>query len=168
MIQAHSARTILRKASPGRFWKKSAPGTPENATRRKYPAIGVPCCMRKIPANALLPPMKPPKAENRPLTTRQGMRLNPHILPFPVRQRPIERMAPQPGAHGRGRSQSQQKRANWEGRASAGFLCPASSMTAERSSSGNGGSSSSSMAAGNIPQHAGQCPQGPDRSRKPK
>lgn len=37
--------------------------SPENATRRKYPAIGVPCCMRKIPANALLPPMKPPKAE---------------------------------------------------------------------------------------------------------
>lgn len=64
---SHDSGTLspddFRKASPGHFWKKSAPGTPENATRRKYPAIGVPCCMRKIPANALLPPMKPPKAE---------------------------------------------------------------------------------------------------------
>lgn len=35
MIPARSAQRILRKALPKRCWKKSAPGTKGNATRRK-------------------------------------------------------------------------------------------------------------------------------------
>ena len=67
-----------------------------------------------------------------------------------------------------GEASPSRKRVNWEGRASAGFLCAASSMTAERSSSGSGPGSSNSISAGTAPQHPGQCPQGPDGSRKPK
>lgn len=43
-------------------WWKSAPGMKENAARRKFPATGAPCCMRKTPASASLPLMRPPKA----------------------------------------------------------------------------------------------------------